>query len=161
MEEMYQSEVRERLVAFITSKGLSFADFCRTVGVRLNFVSSINKGIRQDKLLRISRAYPELSMAWLVTGEGQMLKSGVAPTVQPPAAPVEPQQPTDNTLLQFQLQAAQKEIDSLNALIAELREGKAELKEGKAKLEKANAKLEAERDDLRAQLDALLHRLQQ
>lgn len=44
------------------------------------YVANIRKGIGEDYLLNIAQQFPELNRAWLLFGEGEMLKT--APTIQ-------------------------------------------------------------------------------
>lgn len=67
--------VKDRLVAFIKHKGLSQSRFEKSVGLSNGFVNNISKGIGADKLQRILCVYPDLNTSWLLTGEGEMLKS--------------------------------------------------------------------------------------
>ena len=66
--------VKQRLTEFIEYKGISKSEFCRTIGVSNAFVTSIVKSIQPDKLQRIALNYPDLNTAWLLTGEGGMIK---------------------------------------------------------------------------------------
>lgn len=67
--------VKERLIEYIDFRGVSKSEFCRTIGVSAAFVTSIVKSIQPDKIERIALNYPELNTGWLLTGEGDMLKS--------------------------------------------------------------------------------------
>lgn len=67
--------VRERLILFVKSQKISNSEFCRTIGVSNAFISSMRKSLQPDKIESIALNYPELNIDWLLTGEGQMLKS--------------------------------------------------------------------------------------
>ena len=69
--------VKERLIEFIGSQGLTKSDFCKSINVSPAFVSNIAKSIQPDKVERIKVAYPNLNTGWLLTGEGSMLKDSV------------------------------------------------------------------------------------
>ena len=66
--------VKERLVDFIKSNGLTNSEFCRSIGVSTGFISSMVNSTQPDKIERITLKYPELNVGWLLTGEGSMLK---------------------------------------------------------------------------------------
>lgn len=66
------SSVRDRLIYFIRSKGLSFRDFERSIGVANGYVRNISRSIQPDKIEKISQIYPDLSIEWLITGKGTM-----------------------------------------------------------------------------------------
>lgn len=67
--------VKERLIEYISYKKISKSDFCRTIGVSTAFVSSMRISIQPDKIKNIALKYPDLNTGWLLTGEGEMLKS--------------------------------------------------------------------------------------
>lgn len=70
--------VKERLLMFIKSKGLSQREFCRKCNLSSAFVSNISKSISEDKLLSIAEQFPDLNKAWLMLGEGDMTIGGIA-----------------------------------------------------------------------------------
>lgn len=69
-----ENNVKQRLIEFIKSKGISIRQFCNTIGASPAFVANIVKSIQPDKIDRIAKHYPELNTGWLLTGEGHMLK---------------------------------------------------------------------------------------
>jgi len=72
------AEVGNRLKIFIDSLKISTAEFCRTTGLGRSLVDKLQAGIHGpsvETLDKISRSYPELSLNWLVTGEGSMMGS--------------------------------------------------------------------------------------
>ena len=63
---------------FIEYKGISIAAFEKRIGMSNNsFRKSLNNNgaIGSDKLENILKEFPELNSEWLLTGEGNMLKS--------------------------------------------------------------------------------------
>lgn len=66
--------VKERLTIFIKQKGISIRSFCRIVGVSQTYVTSMRNSIQPDKLTKIAIHFPELNTAWLLTGEGDMIR---------------------------------------------------------------------------------------
>ena len=74
--------VKERLILFIKSKGLSQKKFEEAVGLSNGYVNNISKGIGADKLQNILCVFPDLNQQWLLTGEGDMLNKGGDPNAK-------------------------------------------------------------------------------
>ena len=72
--------VKERIEAYLYAKRITKADFCRTIDVSKAYVATLVRSISPEKLKKIADCYPDLDIAWLMTGEGSMLK------------PIEPQE---------------------------------------------------------------------
>ena len=70
-----QTSVKERLVEFIKYKRISQRKFQETAMISNGFVSNIKKSIASDTIMKISKAYPELNIDWLLEGEGEMIKN--------------------------------------------------------------------------------------
>jgi len=69
-----ESPIKQRLIEFIESKGISKNRFELDCGLSPRYVSNISRSIGQEVIKKISLTYPELNIAWLLTGEGSMLK---------------------------------------------------------------------------------------
>jgi phage repressor protein C with HTH and peptisase S24 domain len=67
--------VKERLKKFIKSQKISISAFEKSIDASNGYVNSISKGIGADKSLKINREYSILNMDWLLSGNGQMLKT--------------------------------------------------------------------------------------
>lgn len=67
--------VSERIRTFIISKGIHVSDFERICGLSNGAVSKMGDGTRRSTIDKISVAFPELNKYWILTGEGDMLKS--------------------------------------------------------------------------------------
>lgn len=76
MAKYGSSDVRDRLKAYITYIGISVSQFQKNAGVSNSFVASIDQSIAPKTQVKISTAFPDLNMGWLLTGEGEMLRSG-------------------------------------------------------------------------------------
>lgn len=76
--------VKERLIAYLDYKKVSKSDFGRSIGVSSAYVTSMRKSIDPEKLQSIAKNYPDLNTGWLMTGEGEMLKSAPAETPSQP-----------------------------------------------------------------------------
>lgn len=68
-----ESSVKIRLNKFLKHLGIGQAKFAEYVGVSRGFANNVGDSIRADNLAKISAAYPELNIAWLQTGVGNML----------------------------------------------------------------------------------------
>lgn len=68
-------DVRNRLLDFISLKKISISDFERISGLSNGYVHKIKNSVGKRGLLDIQRAFPELNTSWLLTGEGEMLKT--------------------------------------------------------------------------------------
>lgn len=69
------SSLNTRIRDFITYKGITVQNFEATVGLSNGAVSKMADNTRRSTLDKISKCFPELNANWLVTGEGEMLKS--------------------------------------------------------------------------------------
>lgn len=67
--------VKERLKDFIKMLGMGQGAFEKTVGLSNGYVNNIRQSIQPDKLQKIALHFPQLNTGWLMTGEGNMLKS--------------------------------------------------------------------------------------
>ncbi|MCM1484055.1 MAG: hypothetical protein NC043_06945 [Muribaculaceae bacterium] len=67
--------VKERLVAFMQHKKIGQRKFEMAVGLSNGYVNSLRNAPGADKLQMIINTFPELNINWLLTGEGEMLKS--------------------------------------------------------------------------------------
>lgn len=67
--------VKERLVKFIKYNHISQSKFEKETGLSNAYVSNIRVSIQPKSLGKISSRYPELNIGWLLTGEGDMLKT--------------------------------------------------------------------------------------
>lgn len=65
---------KERLIKFLNYISISQRKFEESVGLSNGFVNNIGDSIRVRSLEKISSVYPDLNTAWLLTGEGSMLK---------------------------------------------------------------------------------------
>lgn len=68
--------VKERLAKYAKHKGMSNRAFSLSIGMSENYISSMRKSIQPDVVNNIALQYPDLNVEWLITGEGEMLKTG-------------------------------------------------------------------------------------
>ena len=72
-------DIKERIKQFAESKGIPVYKFEQEAGLSNGYVNSIRRGIGNEKLLLILRAFPEINRDWLLFGEGEMLTTGTTP----------------------------------------------------------------------------------
>ena len=64
--------INNRVREFIKKKNISFREFADKTGMSESNVR-LSKNYGSDKLERIIKAFPELNIIWLITGEGEMI----------------------------------------------------------------------------------------
>ncbi|MBK5721855.1 hypothetical protein JGH11_13325 [Dysgonomonas sp. Marseille-P4677] len=69
---------KERIIQFIEKEGISKNKFYTQTGIS-NGTLDKKSGITGDTIFKISKAYPDLNLEWLITGEGEMMKSSIFP----------------------------------------------------------------------------------
>jgi len=67
--------VQERLKTYIKYKKMSVRSFEIKCGLSTSYISNIRISIQPDKVNSISKHFPDLNTGWLLTGEGEMLKT--------------------------------------------------------------------------------------
>lgn len=70
-----KSTVKERIEDFLKHEKISKTEFGRRIGVSASYIASIRKSIAQEKIVSIAENWPHLNIEWLLTGEGEMLKT--------------------------------------------------------------------------------------
>ena len=71
--QLTDTEILEKLLKYTN---LSQKDFAKVIGGHQPVLSKIKKGEREfskDILVAIAKCYPEISVTWLLMGEGEML----------------------------------------------------------------------------------------
>lgn len=67
--------VKDRLIEYLKFKGIGQNKFAESIGVSSGYVNNIRKSIQPDKILSIANIYTDLNTEWLLTGNGDMLKT--------------------------------------------------------------------------------------
>jgi len=147
----HEIEQGARLEQIISMLGLTQKAFAQRVNVAQSFVTNMirgKKGISARVLNGLTENYPQVNIAWLLTGEGEMFlekKPDAAGMVEEggeryEASPAAPEPPalvvTDVTPL----------LRMMEAMREEMRAREAEMKERIEWLERRVRELEAERD---------------
>lgn len=70
--------VKDRLKYFISSQGMGQGKFEAYCGLANGYVNNIRQSITPQKAQQIARYFPDLNLGWLLTGEGEMLKTSPA-----------------------------------------------------------------------------------
>ena len=69
------SSIKERLAHFLKKEKISIPDFCKSIGMYQAAYLEMRGSIPESKLKNIMTKYPQLSIEWLMTGEGKMIKT--------------------------------------------------------------------------------------
>ena len=104
-----------RISYFIEFKGVSFRQFELSIGASNGLISgSLKKStdIGSKWLSKIIEAYPDINPAWLLTGEGNMLR-----TDEPTTLVIEPPKHPNLTDALALLKAKDEQIDRLLGLL--------------------------------------------
>ena len=69
--------IKEKILAFLTARGIKKVEFFERTGIQSSNFKGANLASApgSDMLVKILTYYPELSAEWLLTGNGEMLKS--------------------------------------------------------------------------------------
>jgi len=67
------SKIQDRLKQYIDNKNISVREFCRKINVSSSFLAR-DAEIASDKLLNIVNTFDDISVEWLITGIGEMMK---------------------------------------------------------------------------------------
>lgn len=67
--------VKERLREFISYKGMSVRAFEAKCGLSYGYIANMRVSLQPDKVMNIAKQFPDLNTGWLLTGEGNMLKT--------------------------------------------------------------------------------------
>lgn len=71
----FQMTVKQRLKDYLKVKNIGQKDFAQQVGLSDGFVNAIRVSIQPKSLHKIAVCFSDLNTGWLLTGEGEMLRS--------------------------------------------------------------------------------------
>lgn len=71
-----ETTVKERIMSFITAKGISIREFEKRSGLSNGYIKSLKDSPTVSRMSMIIRAFPEINPKWLQFGEGDMFKEG-------------------------------------------------------------------------------------
>lgn len=77
-----KGSVKSRIKQVIDFQGISIRQFEISIGASNGYYGSMKDEMNSKYLRNISSVYPNISIEWLVTGEGSMLKSGAVNSTQ-------------------------------------------------------------------------------
>lgn len=66
--------IKDRIRKYIDYKGISKREFCRKISASPGFLVS-ESDITSEYVSNIVNTYPDVSLRWLVTGQGEMLET--------------------------------------------------------------------------------------
>lgn len=125
----------QRIKEYLDYKGISNAAFEKSMGLsNAAFRNLLIKGgaLGSDKIENFITLYPEINLQWLITGEGEMLKSDQSenPVEEKPSLVAEnvPQLSNAEILLREMLAEERARNEALNEVIWELKEENGRLK---------------------------------
>jgi hypothetical protein len=76
MQEIKQekTQIKQKILLYLRNKGVSPYEFYKITGVTRGILTQPN-GISEENLARFLAYAPDVSPSWLLTGEGEMLKT--------------------------------------------------------------------------------------
>ena len=96
-KEQNISPIKQRILSFAGTLGISKRDFYAKIGVSRGTLES-KTGITEDVVTKFFATYPEVSIEWLMTGVGDMLK--ISPSYKTKSKNIEEQGEKDDNLPQ-------------------------------------------------------------
>ncbi len=69
-------KVIDRIKLFVEAEKVSKSQFERQVGLSNGYLNNMKGEVGADKIAKILKSYPNLDGEWLLTGSGNMYKSG-------------------------------------------------------------------------------------
>jgi hypothetical protein len=76
-----ETTVKQRLSEFITSLNIAPSRFEKECGLSNGYLRQLRKEPSRDKIESIIAKFPQLSVEWLLNGEGEMLRAGYTQNV--------------------------------------------------------------------------------
>lgn len=79
-----KNSTKDRLLEFLRYKGMGQQKFENSIGMSNGWVNKVGNSIREISLRKIKEVYPELNIAWLISGAGNMLTGDSEVTLETP-----------------------------------------------------------------------------
>ena len=86
--------MKDRIQQIMQSEGLSNVDFAKKIEISTSSLSHIFNGRNNpslDVVMHIHKAYPQVSLNWLLYGEGQMVSDGMKELIESEGANLFPE----------------------------------------------------------------------
>lgn len=71
-----QETVKQRLAKYLEYKKIGRNKFETLAGISLGYITNLKNAPKEQQLMKILQAAPDLNKVWLLTGEGEMLTTG-------------------------------------------------------------------------------------
>lgn len=78
-------DIKNRIYEYLRIAKMTPAEFERNTGLSNGYLRNIKNSIGVDKISNIVSVYPDLNLEWLITGNGEMLKSNHTSSIPSPA----------------------------------------------------------------------------
>lgn len=75
--------VKERLIEFLKTEGISSSEFSRKMGLSPAYIASMRKSMPEEKVEKMMTLFPQLNREWLMYGEGEMYREFNSDGVNP------------------------------------------------------------------------------
>ncbi len=69
-----QETVKQRLIKYLEHKKIGRNKFETLAGISLGYITNLKNAPKEQQLVKILQAAPDLDRVWLLTGEGEMIK---------------------------------------------------------------------------------------
>lgn len=103
-------KIKQRFKLVATAKGVHINRLEVALGRSIGFLSNATR-VYTDDLIKLNKLYPDVSLEWVLTGEGSQIKG--EPTPQPVKAVPKDRQPIHDPKLVRQLTDATEELITL------------------------------------------------
>lgn len=119
---MYIETTKQRIVRYLNYKDIKLSQFYKDTGLKRGLLDSdkLHQGISDKYIYSIINKYKDLSVEWLLTGKGSMLKS-IDITESQQAKPTEATYSFEAEYYKKQLAEKEDEIAALNQEIGRLK----------------------------------------
>ena len=67
--------VKDRVKEYVSFKNMKVSYFEKEIGVSNSYVNNIVNSVSPQKIKIIREKFPDLSIEWLLTGEGEMIST--------------------------------------------------------------------------------------